>query len=161
MIVVANSGPLISLAEIGQFRVLRQLFGKIRIPDAVRKEVVVSGKNRPGASEVEDSSWIQAMPVRDITGVQLLRERLGAGESEAIVLVMGLNADLLLIDEARARRIAESRSLKVSGTVGCLVMAKRKGLIPKVTPLLDSLLVSGFRMSNELYRKGQALAGEV
>ena len=156
MIVVANSGPLISLAEIGQFRVLRQLFGKIRIPDAVRKEVVVSGKNRPGASEVEDSSWIQAMPVRDITGVQL-----GAGESEAIVLVMGLNADLLLIDEARARRIAESRSLKVSGTVGCLVMAKRKGLIPKVTPLLDSLLVSGFRMSNELYRKGQALAGEV
>ncbi len=82
MIVVANSGPLISLAEIGQFSLLTRLFGKIRIPDAVRKEVVVSGKNLPGAGEVEGSSWIRTMTVRDTMGVQLLRERLGAGESE-------------------------------------------------------------------------------
>lgn len=66
MIVVANAGPLISLAEIGQFRLLTRLFGNIRIPEAVRKEIVVSGKNLPGAGEVEDSSWIQTVAVTDL-----------------------------------------------------------------------------------------------
>ena len=45
-------------------------------------------------------------------------------------------------------------------TVGTLIMAKKQGYIPAVTPLLDKLLVSGFRMSDELYRIARALAGE-
>lgn len=160
MIVVANAGPLIALAQIGHFDLLRLLYGRLSIPPAVGDEVVASGRGRPGAGEVSTAVWIETVEVRDATAVQLLRERLDLGESQAIVLAIELNADLLLIDEARGRRVSEARGLNKSGTVGVLIVAKRRRLIAAVTPLLNGLQASGFRMSRELYRTARRLAGE-
>ena len=161
MIVVANAGPLIALAQIGQLHILPALYGEIHIPPAVRNEVLAHGHERPGAAAVSAAPWIRTDHVRDRTAVQLLLERLDAGESAAIVLALELEADLLLIDEARGRRIAEARGLSKTGTVGTLIAAKQHGILATVTPLLDSLLASGFRLSDELYRKARQLAEEV
>lgn len=160
MIVVANAGPLIALAQIGQLEILPALYGEIHIPPAVRREVLAYGRERPGAAEISTASWIRVNPIRDRTAVQLLLERLDAGESAAIVLAIEMEADLLLIDEARGRRVAEARDVRKTGTVGTLIAAKRQGLLPAVTPLLDSLRASGFRLSDDLYRGARLLAGE-
>lgn len=160
MIVVANAGPLIALAQIGQLHILPALYGQIHIPSAVRKEVLADGRERPGAVEIGAAPWIRIDHVRDRTAVQLLLDRLDAGESAAIVLALELKADLLLMDEARGRRIAEARGLSKTGTVGILIAAKQHGLLPAVTSLLDSLLAAGFRLSAELYRQARLLAGE-
>ncbi len=160
MIVVANAGPLIALAEIGRFDLLKSLYRQIRIPPAVRDEVVVSQEGRPGAKEVSTAGWVRVERARDITAIQILRERLDRGESEAIVLAIELSADLLLIDEARGRRIAEARGLNKTGTLGTLIMAKKRGLISSITPLLDELLARGFRLHKDLYQAVRALAGE-
>jgi len=161
MIVVANAGPLIAfLAQIGRLKLLQSLYSQLCIPPAVWDEVVVSGRGRPAAVEVSAAAWIHIAKVRDTTAVQLLRERLGAGESEAIVLAIELKADLLVIDEARGRRVAEARGLDKTGTVGMLIVAKKRGLISAVSPLLDELQDADFCMSEELYQTARALAGE-
>ena len=84
MIVVANAGPLIALAEIGCFDLLKSLYWQIHIPPAVRDEVLVSQEGRPGTKEVAAAGWIRVESVRDLTAVRILRERLDRGESEAI-----------------------------------------------------------------------------
>ncbi|MCP4211605.1 MAG: DUF3368 domain-containing protein [Halieaceae bacterium] len=160
MIVVANAGPLIALAYLDQLDLLHILYGQIHISSAVRSEVVTSGRGRPGALEVGTAPWILTHTVSDTTAIAFLRERLDLGESEAIVLAIELKADLLLIDESRGRRIAEARGISKTGTIGTLVMAKKRGLIVGVTPLLDSLKASGFRMSDALYVTARSLAGE-
>ncbi len=160
MIVVSNSGPLIALARIGRLDLLRAVCGKLLIPQAVRDELVVSGGYRPGAYEVAAAGWIEVVRVRDVTAVRLLQNRLDAGESEAVVLAIELGADLLLMDEARGRRVAEAQAINLVGTVGLLVEAKRQGVIDAVTPLLEKLRSGGFRMSKDLFRTGQQLAGE-
>jgi predicted nucleic acid-binding protein len=80
MITIANAGPLISLAQIGRFNLLQSLYSQIRIPLAVRNEVVTAGRGLPGALEISAAAWIHVVEVQDTTAVQLLKERLGAGE---------------------------------------------------------------------------------
>ncbi len=161
MIVVANAGPLIALAQIGRLDLLPALYGEIRIPRAVWMEVVTHGREQVGAAAVSSATWIEVADVRDQVALRLLRERLDEGESAAILLAIELRADLLLIDEARGRRIAEARGLNKTGTVGTLVLAKQQGLVQAITPLLDSLTTSGFHMSDELYQTARWLAGEL
>lgn len=160
MIVVANAGPLIALGQISHIDLLRSLFGELRIPMAVKHEVSGPGHSRIGQQEISTANWIHVCEVHNTTAVELLQERLDLGESEAIVLAIELNADLLLIDEARGRRVAESRGMEKTGTLGVLIMAKRRGLIPVVTPLLSELRAAGFRMSEELHHTARLLAGE-
>jgi hypothetical protein len=161
MIVVANAGPLIALAQIGQFELLQKLYGQIRIPVAVQREVVSSGGGRAGTEDVATSDWVSVVLVQDHAVVRLLRERLDAGESEAVALALELQADLLLIDEARGRRVAETQGLNKTGVIGTLVAAKESGLVPAVTPLLDGLRARGFHMDERLYDTARQLAGEI
>jgi len=160
MIVVADSGPLISLASINHFDLLKSLYHQINIPLAVQNEVVNIQGGLPGSKQVAAASWVLPVEVRDNTAVQILRERLDLGESQAIVLAIELKADVLLIDEARGRRVAEARGLNKTGTIGTLIMAKKRGLIPSVSPLLDELIAKGFRMSQELYQTARQIANE-
>ena len=160
MIVVSNSGPLIALAQIGKFDLLERLYDQIHIPLAVLEEVVTTGHGRPGTEDLAKADWIQNVEVQDTTAITLLQERLDAGESEAVVLALEIKADLLLIDEARGRRIAEARGFNKSGTIGTLIVAKKHGLIQAVKPSLDQLRIKGFHMSKALYLEALRLAGE-
>lgn len=136
------------------------LVRRLAHPLAVQDEVVTFGGDRPAGREVASAKWIRVVQVHDTIPVELLRERLGAGESEAIVLAIESNADFLLMDELRGQRVAEARGINKTGTLGTLVLAKKRGLVPAITPLLDLLTVAGFRMSEQLRQTVLGLAGE-
>lgn len=158
--VVSNSGPLISLATVGKLDLLKGLFGRIQIPEAVYDEVVVRGKGEPGSGEVDAAEWIKICVVKDRFSVSLLRDELGAGESEAIVLAQELGARLVILDDKMARRKTIRLGLRTVGTLGVLLMSKEAGLIAQVKPILDELRKTDFRMSPQVYRAVLAKARE-
>jgi len=121
VIIVSNAGPLIALAKIERFGLLRELFGKLYIPQAVYDEVVVIGTGRAGANETEQavSDWIEVQEVKDLVMVKSLLTKLGKGESEAIALALEAKADLVLLDDYKARATAEFMGLNMTGTVVC------------------------------------------
>ncbi|MDP2975964.1 MAG: hypothetical protein Q8N45_07090 [Anaerolineales bacterium] len=128
--IVSNTGPLIALASIGQFDLLRSLFGRILIPPAVRAEV----QDETSVAALTAANWIVVQAAQDMLAVQLLRDELDAGESEAIILARELDADLVLIDERVATRKARGVGLQTIGTLGVLLMAKDKGLVAVLKP---------------------------
>lgn len=159
-IVVCNAGPLITLTKIGRLHLLRDLFGQITIPQAVYDEVVLRGSGRVGALETRDAAWILVRSAGDRLSITLLREELGLGESEAIVLAQELNASWLLLDDALARRKANRVGIPVVGTLGVLLMAKNAGLISAVKPTLDDLGKTDFRASQRVLDEVVLKAGE-
>jgi predicted nucleic acid-binding protein len=158
--VVSNSGPLIALATIGRLGLLRALFHQVVIPQAVYDEVVIQGRGEPGSREVGEAEWIRILQVEDCLAVDLLREELDAGESEAIVLAQELKATYALIDDASARRKGRIIGVRIAGTLGILLMAKEAGLILTVKSILDELRQTDFRMSDMVYQKVLVKAGE-
>ena len=71
------------------------------------------------------------------------------------------HVDLLLLDERAATRRARTIGLRTLGTLGVLLMAKDRGFVATVKPLLDGLVGAGFRMSDDLHHQILDTAGEV
>jgi predicted nucleic acid-binding protein len=149
---VANSSVLIALSGVRQLSLLQQRFpDDVLIPEAVWREVVESGGGRPGAKEVQTADWLQRCKVQDQDYVRLLCAELDTGEAEAIVLTRQEQADVVLLDEKEARRVAHRLGVDVLGTVGLLIWARRQDLIPSLSKQLKALQEEGgFRLSQEL-----------
>ena len=159
-VVVSNSSPLIHLSQIGRLYLLREFFKEILIPQAVYHEVVVEGEERPGSREVKESPWIRVMEIRDKRLKNILELVLDRGEAEAITLALEVDADLVLLDDREARLQAKRLGLRVTGTIGILLRAKRLGLIESLKDELDKLKETGFRVSKSLEEKILRMAGE-
>ena len=165
LVVLANSTPLISLAHRGLFTLLRTLYGRIILPPAVYREVVIEARGRPGAQETEDAiaaGWIEVILLQDAEAAQRVQQTflLGDGESEVLALAQERGAALVLIDEERGFRRAQDMGFPVLRTIGVLLQAKASGLIATVRESLDALRVEGFRLSDEAYREALQKAGE-
>ncbi len=149
--VVSNSSPLIALEQIGRSQLLYELVGPVLIPTAVNHEI---------GPPVSKPDWITVQTLSQPVASMVLRASLGAGESEAISLAIEVNTRLLLLDDLPARRLASGLHLPIIGTLGILLAAKRKGLLPAIKPCLDQLLSYDFRVSTELYDHVLRDAGE-
>jgi len=161
VIIVSNTSPLTSLAAIGQFDLLRRLYGRVHIAHGVWDELNADGKRWPGRDEVAAADWIEHHAVQNRALVTVLQRDLGLGEAESIALALELGADLVLLDEKEGRRAAKRLGLSVVGVVGILLEAKTKGAVDAIRPHLDALRqTAGFYLSESLYKYALALAGE-
>ncbi len=150
MIVVSDTSPIIGLIRIRQINLLHELFNEVVMPMAVYDELKLA---RFDANETKTLMEFKWLVVKKVSGTTDENNELDKGELEAILLAKELKADILLIDETAGRRAAQSEGLRIVGVIGLLIMAKQKGLVLKVKPLLDELMAkSDFWISERLYQ---------
>lgn len=163
-LVISNASTLIHLAGIGRLALLKEFYGRITIPSAVWREVVEEGKGRAGAIEVEKAlqvGWLEVVSPGDEPLLRLLRRDLDEGEAEVIALAVNRQADLVLLDESEARRIAELYGLVKTGVIGVLMRAKYEGKVQSLQAELDKLRhQAGFWIDDGLYHQALRTAGE-
>ena len=160
--IVSDTGPIIGLAKIEKLDLLKILGKEIIIPPYVYKELF--GKIGPEAANIEDAlrEFIRVMPINLL---EAPRERglieLDEGERQAILLARSLGeGTLLLMDDYAGRKAARDLKIGVTGLVGLLLLAKERGLVEKVTPLIERIRGTGYWLSDEVVEIARRLAGE-
>lgn len=158
---ISNTSPLTNLAAIGQFDLLRRLYGRLLIAEAVWDELNAGGRAWPGRAEVAAADWIARRAAQNRPLVTALRERLDPGEAETIALAVECQPPFVLMDEREGRRSAHRFDLKTVGVVGVLIEAKGRGLVAHVGPLLERLRQeAGFFLSDSVMQQARAVCGE-
>lgn len=147
MIVISDTTPLISLMKIGHLDLLKIYFGEVQIPMAVYNELTINPRFEDEAKEIGKCPFIHITKVQDGKSVDVLRRATGldVGESEAIVLSDDMQADLLLMDEAKGRDVAEQMGIKIMGTIGLLLASYQNRNISadEIKKCIDILRDSG------------------
>ncbi|MGB7442513.1 MAG: DUF3368 domain-containing protein [Coleofasciculaceae cyanobacterium] len=151
MIIVSNTSPINYLILIGQINLLPGLFEQIIIPQAVYNEL--SDASAPSPVQIwiaTPPNWLKIQPVSQPSDAIL--DLLDPGERAAIILAQELKADLLLLDDMKARRTATARGLAITGILGILDQAATMKLIdlPTVVQILKN---TSFWASDSLFQK--------
>lgn len=148
MIVVADTSPLNYLILIGHSDVLPRLFGDVLIPQMVLDELGGSGAPPEILDWLEAApEWLEVVPFASTPSASL--DHLDAGERDAIQLAVELSADLVLLDDRKARFVAKRLGLSITGTIGILDKAARSGLI-NISDAVDSLSRTDFYVSEDI-----------
>ena len=157
--VVINTSPWIALSVCNQVDLLNEVYENVLIPSAVEREIIAGGKNRPGARELGEATWLNVMEIQDITKIFLLHE-LDRGEGEVIILAQEQKINQVIIDERVARMHASVAGLSLMGTLGFLLKSKKQNLIPEIRPLIEKILQAGIYIHQNIVQGILREAGE-
>jgi len=159
LIIIADSSPLISLAIIDMLELLEYYFDKVYVPFAVYKEVSVFEK--PFSEKLKHYLEQKVLTVENIHMVSVINERIDLGEAEAITLAFEKKADLIILDDSKARKTAKRNGLTVIGTLGLLLEAKKEGKIENLKQYIQILSDNDIRLSEQLKMDILIEAGEI
>lgn len=148
-VIISDASTLILFHKIDELDILNKVYGSMLTTPEVAKEF---GEKLP--------DWIEVQPVSDIKYQQLLEIQVDSGEASAIALATEFDDVLLLLDDLKARKLAQRLALKFTGTLGIIYKAKQKEIIPAVKPLINKLLSTNFRISKEIVDEILRLSGE-
>ncbi len=129
-----------------------RLFTGVVVPPAVAREIAPTLPGPP--------PWIVVRRLSQPLHPEVARAALDPGESEALSLALELGAAGIVLDDLRARRRALGLGIHVVGTLGILLLAKRRGLIPSVRPDIAALAAARFYFAEEIAATILAAAGE-
>lgn len=157
--VISNTSPVQYLHQAGVLHLLPALFGQVYVPEAVVVELEDGRRLGVSLATLEELPWLQVRSVRDRTLLPLVTH-LGDGEKEVLALGLESPDALLLLDDWDARRHARAMGLDVTGSLGVLLLAKERGLLEAVRPILDRLQALRFRLDARTRQMLLGLAGE-
>jgi len=162
-VAVSDSTPLIYLAKIGRLGLVKDVFGKVFIPEAVFNEAVVQGKALNISDAYIIEGFVGAWIITERVGPEVEEEyrfldtnlKLGPGEKEALKLCKQLNADCFIADDREARRVSKILNVSPIGTCGIIAQSCKQGSITRVETIqiVDDLVKAGFRLDPIVYRR--------
>ena len=148
--VVVNTTPLIALSHVGQMDILKKLYGEIIIPKAVYRELSVKTESTCKKAVDRSLEWIRVENIKNQMAKTMYKTQLHDGEVEVMILSKEIAADVVIIDDANAKKHAKYLGLPVTGTLGVLIKAKREGLINELKPILYQMTENGIYISQSL-----------
>jgi len=149
MIVIADSSALIAIATYRGLHLLEPLFSDIVIPQAVYDEICVQGKPQADNLKTHFADKVATVCAKNYHLFHNIKG-LGLGEQAAIQLYKALSAQLLLIDDQRAKKVAYANGLETMGSLGVLLLAKQQGLLSQIKPHISLLKTSNLYINANL-----------
>ena len=138
-IVISDTSTLIIFHKIGELTILKNVYGDLVTTPEVAEEF---GETIP--------YWIEIKSASDKKYQIFLETQVDLGEASAIALATDYDDVLLLLDDLKARKLARKLNFKITGTLGIIHKAKQLGVIHKVKPLIDKLLLTDFRIAENI-----------
>lgn len=138
-IVISDTSTLIVFQKIDEFNLLKRVYGELLTTPEIAHEF---GEALP--------DWIKIKAVSDRKYQKFLETQVDSGEASAIALASEFEDVLLLLDDLKARKLAVKLKFKITGALGILHKAKQMSMIKSVKPLIDKLLLTDFRVANNI-----------
>lgn len=138
-IIISDTSCFIILSNIGELELLQKLYGQVFTTLDIAIEY---GEKLP--------EWVEIATVADLQKQQLLEMQIDKGESSAIALALEYSNSTIILDDYKARKIAERLGIPFTGTIGVIIKAKLKGIIPSIKPLLAKIKQTNFRLSPDI-----------
>ena len=148
-IIISDTSCLIILNKIGELELLQKVYGQIITTPEIATEY---GELLPG--------WIKIMAVTDKFRQQILEMQIDKGESSAIALALETPNSTIILDDYKARKIAEQLGITYTGTIGVIIKAKLNGIIPSIIPVLKKIKLTDFRLSPDIEKQALKEANE-
>lgn len=141
-IVISDTSTLILFHKIDEFVLLQKVYGELITTPEIAEEF---GEVLP--------DWIKINAVSDKKYQDFLESQIDYGEASAIALASEYDDVLLLLDDLKARKLATRLKFRITGTLGVINKAKQMSLIDKVKPLIDKLLLTDFRVADNIIKE--------
>ncbi|WP_299291499.1 DUF3368 domain-containing protein [uncultured Mucilaginibacter sp.] len=146
--VITDTSCFILLDKINALDILHHLFSMVYTTPEIAKEY---GSPLP--------NWI-IIQAANQTLQEEFYQYVDPGEASAIALASEVSCDYIILDDLAARKLAKKLGLTIMGTVGVLLSAKQKGIVPLFRPYLDLIQQTNFRLSQQLAEEFIRAAGE-
>lgn len=144
---VVNASPLIYLTRAGLLDLLKVASKTIVVPTAVAKEILARGPSDPTAVAIQATEWIRVVDAPPAPE-ELLAWDLGPGETAVITYAAANPGTIALIDDLAGRRCAEVLGLRLRGTLGIVLIARRSGIVASARETLSRLRAAGMYLSD-------------
>ncbi len=149
---LTDTSCLIALTRIQKLGLLKTLFGSITITPEVAEEYEAK-------SDAAVQEWMDVAAAKNRSIQSQFEIQVDRGEASLIALAKERERPLLILDDRRARKLAEGLGLSVTGTIGVLIQASSVGLIPDLRATLSGLRATGFHFTNKLEAEALNQAG--
>ena len=147
--IISDTSCFILLTNIGELDILQKVYGEIVTTVDIALEF---GETLP--------EWVVFVPVKDKYRQQLLEMQIDRGESSAIALALEMPNSTVILDDYKARKIADRLGINFTGTIGVIIKAKLTGVTPSIKPILEKIKQTNFRLSADIERQALIEARE-